>query len=267
MDMMEFLDEFRAEAGEHLRALDAQLLQLERDPADSAPIREMFLSAHTIKGGAAMMELEGVRGLAHAMEDVLGTLRDGRQPFDRETADLLFRTLDLLRELVERSLPGEEPADGAVQEMMAALRGRIGKDAAAPPAGAPEADQRPPLSGRVLLVDDSATVRMMNKIHLADAGFEVETLGDGTEALTRALEGSYDLIVTSIEVRGLRGLELAAALRSSTSRSGVPIILMSSDDNSEHRRRASDLGVGAYIRKGSFGQLRLAEAARELLAR
>jgi DNA-binding NarL/FixJ family response regulator len=41
---------------------------------------------------------------------------------------------------------------------------------------------------------------------------------------------------------------------------------MSSDDNAEHRRRAAELNVHEYIRKGSFGQQRLAEAAREVLA-
>src|SRR5918912_949080 len=52
MDLSAFLDEFRAEAAEHLRTLDAQLLALERDPTATAPIRAMFISCHTIKGGA-----------------------------------------------------------------------------------------------------------------------------------------------------------------------------------------------------------------------
>ena len=54
MDLSSLVPEFQAEATEHLDALNAQLLTLERDPAAPGPIRAMFLSAHTIKGSAAM---------------------------------------------------------------------------------------------------------------------------------------------------------------------------------------------------------------------
>src|SRR5437763_16392152 len=102
MDLSAFLDEFRAEASDYLRALDAQLLALEREPAAAEPIREMFIAAHTIKGGASMLGLAGVRELAHAgvrelahaLEDVLAQLRDQLRPLDAPTADLLFRAID-----------------------------------------------------------------------------------------------------------------------------------------------------------------------------
>jgi len=67
-----------------------------------------------------------------------------------------------------------------------------------------------------------------------------------------------------VETRSLRGLDLAEALRASPDCHEVPIILMSSDDNPEHRQRAAAAGVQAYIRKGSFGEQRLVAAAQEL---
>src|SRR5438105_7227409 len=161
MDPFDFIDDFRAEAGEHLRALDAQLLKLERDPSDPQPIREMFLSAHTIKGGAAMLGLDDARELAHAMEDVLACLRDERGSLDRPTADTLFRAVDTLRELAASVVPGQPRSDAARDELIAALHERAsprGEPAAAPPAAPPV----PPASTRrVLLVEDSATVRML----------------------------------------------------------------------------------------------------------
>ncbi|MBI4495184.1 MAG: response regulator [Chloroflexi bacterium] len=265
MDLTAFLDEFRAEAAEHLRALDAQLLKLERDPSDPAPIREMFLSAHTIKGGAAMMGLEDARVVAHAMEDVLAYLRDQRQPLDDETADLLFRTLDVLRELVERSSPGDAVPDAAISELAASLRQRAsgGATAEAPPIAQQAASPGAP---RALLVEDSPTVRLLAKRQLARVGFEVDAVADGGEALALALANPYQLVVTGIETRGLRGLDLAAALRAEPSYRHVPIILMSSGENEAHRRRAAEVGVQAYLRKGSFGQRLLAETAARLLA-
>jgi two-component system chemotaxis sensor kinase CheA len=264
MDLTAFLQDFRVEAGEHLRALDTQLLKLERNPSDPAPIREMFLSAHTIKGGAAMLGIADVRELAHAVEDVLGHLRDAREPLDAQTADLLFRALDTLRELLDRATLNAGALDGPAAELAAALRQRAsrGVEATASPAPEPAAPAEAP---RVLLVEDSPTVRLLETMLLSAAGFEVDAVADGTQALVLARTHAYQLVVTAVETRGLRGLELAAALRASPTHRDLPIILMSSDDNPAHRHRAAEVGVQAYIRKGSFGQQRLVETARELV--
>jgi chemotaxis protein histidine kinase CheA len=264
MDPTAYMDDFRAEAVEHLRTLDAQLLQLERNPSDPRPIRAMFLSAHTIKGGAAMLGLADVSELAHALEDVLAYLRDESEPLDAEMADLLFRGLDRLRDLVDRAAPGGEldPATAALAEALreraqASLASTTGASAESVPAGA---------TPRVLLVDDSPTVRTLETLLLSEAGFDVEAVGDGQQALSLAQTGAYHLLVTSIELRGLRGLDLAAAVRASPACSHLPIIVMSGDDSAVSRHLAAEIGVQAYLRKGSFGQQQLVQAAQELLA-
>src|ERR1035437_7920330 len=114
----DFLDDFRTEALEHVRILDAQLLILERDPANLQPVRTMFASAHTIKGGAAMLELDRVRLLAHAMEDLLDELRGGRRRVDGNVADLLFQAIDRLRELVTSSVPGKSGPDSTTARLV-----------------------------------------------------------------------------------------------------------------------------------------------------
>src|SRR5579872_6790197 len=115
MEIAELWDDFRTEVDEHLQALDAALLKLERQPSAPEPLRQMFLSAHTIKGDAAMIGLEQVRDLAHAMEDVLVVLRDGQRPLSRDVADLLFRAVDGLRQLVALGPMAPEDAGAAVQ--------------------------------------------------------------------------------------------------------------------------------------------------------
>jgi CheY-like chemotaxis protein len=102
---------------------------------------------------------------------------------------------------------------------------------------------------------------------LEEAGYTVDALADGNEALARALREPYGLLVTSVETRGLRGLDLAAALRDAPGGRVLPIIVMSGDENPVNRERAAALGVQAYIRKGAFGDRRLLEAAREVLSR
>ena len=114
MNVAEFLNEFQLEAGEKLDLIASQLLRLERDPTSSQPIREMFLAAHTIKGGAAMLRLTDVEALAHAIEDLLSAFRDQQRTLDAQAADLLFKSLDHLRGLIavaSAESVGTEPSD------------------------------------------------------------------------------------------------------------------------------------------------------------
>ena len=264
MDLSSLVPEFRAEATEHLDALNAQLLTLERDPAAPGPIRAMFLSAHTIKGSAAMLDLADIRVLAHAMEDVLANLRDTSRSLDAGTADLLFQALDMLRHLVGQATPGSISAEPAIAELAAALAKRAGGpgEEAADGVGPSAASNAP----RALLVEDSATVRMLETMLLEDAGFRVDAVADGRQALALALAQSFDLVVTGIETAGLRGWDLAESLRNVTSRCSIPIIVMSSDDSPEDRRHAAELGLHAYLQKGSLERQRLTDVARELRA-
>jgi chemotaxis protein histidine kinase CheA len=249
-----FVDEFRAEAAEHLRKLDQQVLALERDPDDPQPIRQMFLSAHTIKGGAAMLELTGVRELAHALEDVLAQLRDTSRRLDATTADLLLRAVDALRGLVDRATPRAE-LEPSTAELARALRLRAGELSAVP---ARPAVPDPP---RALVVDDSATVRLLETMVLTEVGFQVDAVGDGQQALELLRATAYRLMVAGLQNRGVDGLALLLAARDE----GVPVILTSSNDDPEPRRQAAELGAYAFLAKGSLDDRRLAATAGDVL--
>ncbi len=265
LDYSEFAAEALVEVAEHVGALNTQLLVLERNPADPAPIRQMLLCTHTVKGCTAMVGLIDISTLAHAMEDVLTYLRDEHQPLDSQTADLLFLALDVLRLLVEPSTPDASRAEQSVEGLAALLRERTKTSAATAPIPAIAVPASPPATARILLVEDSATVRLLETMLLSDAGFDVEAVSDGRQALTLALTQPFQLLVTGVETSGLRGPDLAATLRSTPAGRDLPIILMSSEEDALTRQSAADAGVQAYIRKGSFGRQRLVETARELL--
>ena len=76
MDLSAFLGEFRAEADEHLAALDAQLLRMEREAEVAESIRTMFLSAHTIKGGAGVSAFPTLPTCPRAGRILLAHYRD-----------------------------------------------------------------------------------------------------------------------------------------------------------------------------------------------
>jgi CheY-like chemotaxis protein/HPt (histidine-containing phosphotransfer) domain-containing protein len=261
-DLTAIIGEFRDEADQHIEMLNARLLELERDPTATEPIRAMFLSAHTIKGSAAMLDLPHISLLAHAIEDVLAYLRDERRPLDHETAELLFTALDMLRALISAPILGAEEPSPAILELSTALRGHamdqvVDKRTSAIP---PQVGPAP----RALLLDDSATVRLLETMQLQEAGFEVDIVEDGLKALSLAVAEPYDLLVTGIECEGLRGWDLVAALREVLSSRSMPIIVMSSDRHSDQRDIA-DAGVYAYLPKGSLHRSELADTAQRLL--
>jgi CheY-like chemotaxis protein/HPt (histidine-containing phosphotransfer) domain-containing protein len=259
LDPSAFLDEFRGETTEHLRFLDIRLLPLEREPGALEPIREMLRSAHSIKGGAAMLGLTDVFELVHALEDVLVSIRGGGRPIGTATVELLFKAIDVLRLGVATAQPGEPRVDAGREALIATLgqHARSLHDAGAAPA--------PSRQARALVVDASATVRILSRMLLSDVGFVVDMANDGVQALSAVEKEQYDLVVSAVETDGVSGLELAAALRDNPLTRGVPIVLCSSYENAEHQRQAIELGVHAYLPKGSLGDRRLAEIAAGLV--
>lgn len=269
LDLSAFVEEFRTEAAEHLRALDAQLLALERDPDDRTPIRAMFLAAHSLKGAGAMMDLADVEALAHAMEEVLSRLRDGTQRLDGQTADTLFRAIDLLGERVARAMPGTAPVDPPIVAMVAALiacdgSGQAATAAVAAPPPAPEPAAGDPLMPRALLVEDSATVRLLHTALLTGAGFVVDAVADGQEGLALAKARSYRLIVAGQESRGLRGPDLVAAVRANGGGDQPPCIITQSGDSPS---AAAGLPSISYVTVASPRAERLTALVHDLVAR
>jgi len=122
----ELLATFRAEVEERLASLSAGLLQLESNASPRQLIAGLFRDAHTVKGSARMMGLTAVLQTAHAAEDLLGALRDGRFQVRRDYVDVLLATVDG----ISRSIaPNPTPAvDEYLTDLVNALRGALEGD-------------------------------------------------------------------------------------------------------------------------------------------
>ena len=103
-DDPELVATFRAEVEDRLASLRDGLLGLEEHPSPRQLVVSLFRDAHTVKGSARMLGLDGVVTLAHRAEDLLGMLRDGRTGVRSDLVDLLLVTTDALG----RSLPGAD---------------------------------------------------------------------------------------------------------------------------------------------------------------
>ncbi|WP_322510769.1 Hpt domain-containing protein, partial [Chloroflexus sp.] len=124
MDLTGFYAQFRDETADNLRTLSDALLAIEGQTDESLRRSELdraFRAVHTIKGSARMLGFDPIAQVAHALEHVLGEIRQGQRALDRPLADLLLRGGDLIGRLVA-GIP-QIPATmlDAVPELLQAL--------------------------------------------------------------------------------------------------------------------------------------------------
>lgn len=121
MEMSQYLEIFMEEAKEHIQALNASLLHLEQNPADSDIVGELFRSAHTLKGMAATMGFSQTAELTHRMESSLDLVRQGLLKPSSNFITALLHAVDTLEDLVESAATGQENSSIAIDHLLAAL--------------------------------------------------------------------------------------------------------------------------------------------------
>jgi two-component system chemotaxis sensor kinase CheA len=134
--------------------------------------------------------------------------------------------------------PGEEPAAGA-----------------------------PPRRPSVLVVDDVAAIRELERSVLVGGGYEVRTAVDGQEALESARARRPDLVVTDYDMPRLDGFGLCRGIRDTPALASVPVLVVTANEDDVLRRRAFEAGADGYLVKGELTERRLLDAVGSLLGR
>jgi chemotaxis protein histidine kinase CheA len=122
-----------------------------------------------------------------------------------------------------------------------------------------------PLHSRILVVDDSLNTREIEKEVLESHGFTVFLAEDGIDGWQKAMAGDYDAVLTDVEMPGMDGFALTRKLRGHEKYQHTPIIIITSRDKEDDRRRGIEVGADAYIVKGDFNQSSLVDTLRSLL--
>jgi two-component system chemotaxis sensor kinase CheA len=142
--MAELMAVFASEAADQLQSLNRNLLALE-ETTDAGErqqlLAEIFRDAHTLKGGAAVVDLKHVATLAHHLESIFAVLQREELRADPDLFDLLYQTLDVVEGLV-REAQGGEPAAAGVSGLAERLESAAKEERV--PTQAPEAVPRPP---------------------------------------------------------------------------------------------------------------------------
>lgn len=106
------------------------------------------------------------------------------------------------------------------------------------------------MSTTVLVVDDSATTRSLVASYLADwDDVEVVEAASGFEALRLLPALRVDVIVTDINMPDINGLELISFVRESPNYQRIPVVIISTENTAEDRKRGLELGARDYLVK------------------
>lgn len=143
MEDDELIGEFLTESYENLDRLDADLVELETDPASTEHLGSIFRSIHTIKGTCGFLGFERLGAVAHSGENLLGLLREGVLDLDAERTSALLAMVDRIRELLADVARAGVEGDGDDIALLARLD-RLADVTAVPAAAAPvEPDPEP----------------------------------------------------------------------------------------------------------------------------
>jgi len=105
---------------------------------------------------------------------------------------------------------------------------------------------------RVLVVDDSITVRELERQLLQARGFAVDVAVDGMDGWNTFRGAHYDLVVTDVDMPRMDGIGLVALIKNDPLRKDVPVVIVSYKDREEDRLRGLDAGANRYLTKSSF---------------
>jgi two-component system sensor histidine kinase and response regulator WspE len=118
---------------------------------------------------------------------------------------------------------------------------------------------------RILVVDDSLTVRELQRKLLLNRGYDVAVAVDGMDGWNALRSESFDLLITDIDMPRMDGIELVTLLRRDNRLQSLPVMVVSYKDREEDRRRGLDAGADYYLAKASFHDDALLDAVVELI--
>lgn len=231
--------------GEHLGLVSAaQVLELGETPSSADDLPVVVIGRGKQSYALVVDAIRGEQSLAvQAIDPIFGKMRDisaaallddGEPVLILDVPDLLLSIDKLLHE-------------GGLRQL----------------AQAGHAQQR--RAKRILVVDDSLTVREMERKLLLARGFEVDVAIDGIDGWNVVRSGEYDLVITDVDMPRMDGIELVSLIKKDLHLHKLPVMIVSYKDRPEDRARGLSAGADYYLTKGSFHDETLLDAVADLI--
>jgi two-component system sensor histidine kinase and response regulator WspE len=118
---------------------------------------------------------------------------------------------------------------------------------------------------RILAVDDSLTVRELERKLLSGRGYVTDVAVDGMDGWNAVRNAKYDLVVTDVDMPRMDGIELATLIKKDPELRAIPVMIVSYKDREEDKMRGLEAGADYYLTKGSFHDETLLQAVLDLI--
>jgi two-component system sensor histidine kinase and response regulator WspE len=118
---------------------------------------------------------------------------------------------------------------------------------------------------RILVVDDSITVRELERQLLSARGYAVDVAVDGMDGWNAIRSAHYDLVVTDVDMPRMDGIGLVSLLKADPARKDIPVVIVSYKDREEDRLRGLDAGANRYLTKSSFHDATFIDTITDLI--
>jgi two-component system, chemotaxis family, sensor histidine kinase and response regulator WspE len=118
---------------------------------------------------------------------------------------------------------------------------------------------------RILVVDDSLTVRELERKLIESRGYEVEVAVDGMDGWNAVRTGTFALVLTDVDMPRMDGIELVTLIKKDIRLQSLPVMIVSYKDREEDRLRGMEAGADYYLTKSSFHDETLLQAVADLI--
>jgi two-component system sensor histidine kinase and response regulator WspE len=118
---------------------------------------------------------------------------------------------------------------------------------------------------RVLVVDDSRTVREVERGLLTSRGYVVDVAVDGSDGWNAVRGQVYDLVITDVDMPRMNGIELVRRIKRDPTLKKTPVMIVSYKDREEDRQKGLEAGADAYVTKSAFQETGWVDAVVDLV--
>lgn len=118
---------------------------------------------------------------------------------------------------------------------------------------------------KILVVDDSVTVREVQCRLLQKKGYEVDTAINGIDGWNAVRLSNYDLVITDVDMPRMNGIEFVKAMKSDPKLERTPVMIVSYKEREEDKVKGLEAGANYYLTKSSFHDETLIEAVKNLI--
>jgi two-component system, chemotaxis family, sensor histidine kinase and response regulator WspE len=222
-----------------------QVLGFQRPDTFDSNLSVVVLGDRTTRYGLVVDRLLGERELVvQALDPRLGKVKDISAGALMEDGSpvLIVDVEDLLRSIEKLVVEG---GLNSVQQQAIEVETRRGK--------------------RILAIDDSLTVRELERKLLTSRGYTAEVAVDGMDGWNAVRTGNYDLVITDVDMPRMDGIELATLIKNDPVLKSIPVMIVSYKDREEDRLRGLEAGADYYLTKGSFHDETLLQAVIDLI--